>query len=486
MRKDSYRPEEIALLKVIFENSTKKYILDQFNEAGFKRSSQSIFVTAKRMGLKRNPDIVKNEMIEAGSKSHPPNIILWTETEDKKLIEYYKNGSKEEILAIFPDRTWRALRGQALKLGLARSKEVIDKDTKKHLKENFGVDSTWQLPEVREKSRQTNLLKRGVEYPTQSAEVREKGRQTVQEKYGTDNVFQSEEIKSKIIQTNLEKYGCENPQQNPEIRARSITTNIEKYGVENPFQMVDSVQQGMLNKYGVKSPLQSPEIKKKQQQTNMERYGFATPGQNIEVKKKIEDTNIERYGHKSPLENEEIKEKIIATNIKRYGVANTMLLETVKEKIRNTNLKKYGVKCLLELKEVRDKGLEVMLRDKIFNKSKEEIRFLKYLELYDPDIVTHKKHPIGHVIDFYMPNFDLWIQYDGVYWHGKLKRTNITRHYLKIKKTIERDKLENEKIPNLIRFWSDEVLKAEKNKTIMIFIETIIKNKLNLLKTTTT
>ena len=478
MRKDSYRSEEISLLKGIFENNTKKYILDRFNEAGFKRSSQSIFVTARKMGLKRNPDIVKNEMIEAGSKSYPPNVTLWTESEDKKLFECYKNGSKEEILAIFPGRTWRALRGQALKLGLARSKEIINKDTKRHLKENFGVDSTWQLPEVREKSRQTNLLKRGVEYPTQSAEVREKGRQTVQEKYGTDNVFQSEEIKSKIAQTNLEKYGCENPTQNAEVRAQTIATNLEKYGVENPFQMVDRVQQGMLNKYGEKSPLKVPEIKEKQQKTNLERYGTKTPAGNSDVRKKTEETNLEKFGYKTPFLDPIIKNKIKETNIKKYGVTNPSQVKEIKERIQKTTFERYGVRSFLELKKIREKGYTVKKGRKTLHKSKEEINFITYLKIMDPQTEAHVENPTTkNVMDFYMPKYDLWVQYDGIYWHGKIKRYNVTRQSIKIQRTIERDIFQNEHIPNLIRFWSDDVLQAINNGNILDLIENKIIEK---------
>ena len=86
-------------------------------------------------------------------------------------------------------------------------------------------------------------------------------------------------------------------------------------------------------------------------------------------------------------------------------------------------------------------------------------------------------HPvIKHVIDYYMPAHDLWVQYDGVYWHGKIKSDVSSRHALNIRKIIERDEFQNKAIPNLIRFWSDEVIDAVKDGTILDLINSKIKS----------
>lgn len=69
-----------------------------------------------------------------------------------------------------------------------------------------------------------------------------------QAKNGVDNVFQLKEIKNKIKITNLEKYGVDNPAKNDDVKRkyaagissssanaliRRKATNIEKYGVDN-------------------------------------------------------------------------------------------------------------------------------------------------------------------------------------------------------------------------------------------------------------
>ena len=68
-------------------------------------------------------------------------------------------------------------------------------------------------------------------------------------KYGVDNVSKVKEIieKKKIIitteikekrkQTNIEKYGVDNPMKNSNIKERAKLKNIEKYGVDNPMKV---------------------------------------------------------------------------------------------------------------------------------------------------------------------------------------------------------------------------------------------------------
>lgn len=59
----------------------------------------------------------------------------------------------------------------------------------------YGVDNALKTPESLEKLRQTNLEKRGVEYAMQSENVKEKSKNTCNEKYGVDNQFKRQEIK---------------------------------------------------------------------------------------------------------------------------------------------------------------------------------------------------------------------------------------------------------------------------------------------------
>lgn len=201
-RKDSCSEAEATLLKEIFEDNSKNFIIEKFKKTGFNRSPQSIFRFARQLGLKRSPELIKQDMIEGGKSAPcPPNKIPWTAEEDNLLRIFYPTSLRNEIEDKLSRRTFKAIRERAVSLGLFRDKKFIDMDRAFHLKKNLNVDSTWQLEKVKNKSRQTNLKKRGVEYPSQSPEVRDKIKQIVRTRYGVDNVFQDKEIQDKAKQS---------------------------------------------------------------------------------------------------------------------------------------------------------------------------------------------------------------------------------------------------------------------------------------------
>lgn len=425
-------------------------------------------------------------------------MATWTSEEDKILRELYETAPREDLLLKFPGRDWKSLYKRSVRLGLSRPKDdawkTEDDDRLKLLYPRTPRDEivalfpgrtwkaiSWHAVNVLrlfrdedmalEESKKTNLAKRGVEFPTQSEAVREKVKQAVQEKYGVDNVFQAEEVKKTIVETNIERYGVENPQQNEQVKSRAEATNMKRYGVSNPFQLLGRVQGGMVEKYGEAVPLRVPELMGKKIATNMERYGAPTPAQNEKVQEKTESTNMERYGFNTPLKHPAVKYKIRQAFIEKYGVDNPAKIPEVQQKIIKTNLERYGVEYSLQSPAVREKGYETSKLNGSFSSSDEEEAFTAYLKTFDSNTEPHVKHPIGHVIDYYMPKYDLWVQYDGAYWHGKVKRVNVSERSQKIETTIKNDQYENDHIPNLIRFWSDDVATAIKDGTIFDVIE---------------
>lgn len=94
----------------------------------------------------------------------------------------------------------------------------------------YGEKNSQRIPEVKEKTKKTNLEKFGTEQPLASKEVREKIKKTNREKYGVDWVLANKDIYNKVKETNKEKYGVENPAQNKEVQEKIKTTNQKKYG----------------------------------------------------------------------------------------------------------------------------------------------------------------------------------------------------------------------------------------------------------------
>ncbi len=336
-RKDIWTEEEEKLLKKIYGGSFKVDILKKIN-----RPWKGIIYRANNLGLVRNKDIVLQENIESNIKTSAEHSI-WTLELIEELKRLYTTSSKKEILEKL-NLKWTTIRNKAYSLGIERNKELIVADivasNKESMLKNHKVKYSTQLESMKEKSRATNMEKRGVPYPSQNKKVRDLIRITVQERYGTDNVFQSKEIKEKIIKT-----------------------------------------------------------------------------------------NIERYGVASPLQNKEI-------------------LQKVQETTKNNNS---------------------------FSLSDEEIAFYEYLKEIDPYAEHQVTHPTSKfIIDYYSPKFNLWIQYDGDYWHGRIPFTKSTPRTEHIIETMERDKIQNENIPNLIRFWDSDVKKAIKDD----FIKELINKKI--------
>lgn len=232
-RKDGWTAEEEETLRIIYPGGSKKDILGQMN-----RSWQSISVRARSLGLKRDPEIVKSEMIEGG-KSAPDREDFWSDEEDNILREVYPLLRKQEIQDKLPDRSWTAIRGRAIKLEVTRDKDKSLEDSiensQKAMLKKHGVKSAFALTETQEKIRKTNMERLGVEYPTQSAEVRAKVKKTVERKYGARNVFQTEKVKKKSRETCIQKYGVEYPTRNRSVKAKTLET-VKK---NNSFELSD-------------------------------------------------------------------------------------------------------------------------------------------------------------------------------------------------------------------------------------------------------
>ena len=106
--------------------------------------------------------------------------------------------------------------------------------------ENFcSYECAQNSERTKNRIKETKKKKYGVEHHFQKEEFLEKQRETVREKYGVNNVSQAEEIKQKKRETYLENFGVDNPLKSSAVRQKSIETWLEKYGVENPLKDKD-------------------------------------------------------------------------------------------------------------------------------------------------------------------------------------------------------------------------------------------------------
>jgi len=127
-------------------------------------------------------------------------------------------------------------------------------------KEKYGVAAPINVPEFREKIKETNLKKYGNKWNIASEYSRDKQKQTCLERYGVDNYVKmnygdnnymrslsfkarKDEIREKIEATSLKRYGTKHPMQSDYCKNKYKETSIKNHGIPYP---------GVLNKYKIK------------------------------------------------------------------------------------------------------------------------------------------------------------------------------------------------------------------------------------------
>lgn len=166
------------------------------------------------------------------------------------------------------------------------------------VKSKYGVDNVFQLEEVKEKSKQTNLKKRGVEYASQSQEVKDKVKETCLKKFGVSNPSMSEEVKDKIKQTNLKRRGVECSLQDPEVKKKAREA---KAGTQGKSSQAEAFFADLANRTKLDAMYKphSKEFYIRKNKTVVYRYDFTV----LSLKKIIEfngsywHANPKRYSH---------------------------------------------------------------------------------------------------------------------------------------------------------------------------------------------
>ena len=286
----------------------------------------------------------------------------------------------------------------------------------------YGVNSMTKLPEIQAKKRATCLKKYGTEDYMQTKEYKEKSKQTCLKKYGVENAMQAEETRNKIKTTCLERYGFEYYTKTDECKEKIKNTNLKKYGVENCLQSLEVQNKSKatnLEKYGAENIFASDYGKIKIKETMQKRYRIENPGQSEKFMEKARQTKKERYGNK----NYNNREKTKQTCLKKYGVENVAQVSEIKAKKKATCLEKYGFESIFQSKERMEKIHEIQKINGSLRTSKPENDIYKLLLLKFPKAIHHlkdkEKYPF--YCDFYVPEIDTWIEYQGTVEHGNYK-----------------------------------------------------------------
>ena len=159
-------------------------------------------------------------------------------------------------------------------------------------------------------------------------------------------------------------------------------------------------------------------IRLKVKKTKLKKYG----NENYNNLDKAKQTNLERYGVENTFQVKEYKEKAKHTCKKRYGVEFYSQTKEYKIRVKQTCLEKYGVESASCLKEVQIKVHNAKKLNNTYGKSKDEDKIFKLLiEKFSNVKRQYCSSVYPFQADFYIPELDLYIEYQGFWTHGKCK-----------------------------------------------------------------
>jgi len=187
------------------------------------RKSQKVVLKCVKCGkevITRLKVAIKNEGLCRTCKTKKTNLERYG-TENINALQSKKEKTKETCKKRYGvENPFQTEKVKEISREWASSKEFSEK-----LKESWKTKTKEDIAKRYEKSKQTNLKKRGIENPFLD---KEKIKAAVKEKYGVENVSQLDEVKKKSKQTCLERYGIENPFLDKE---KIKTAVYEKYGM---------------------------------------------------------------------------------------------------------------------------------------------------------------------------------------------------------------------------------------------------------------
>jgi len=260
--------------------------------------------------------------------------------------------------------------------------------------------------------------------------------------YGMEWSFQVDEVKEKIKKTNLERYGG-HPVKNEKIKEKIKQTCLDRYGVSHPSKLEEikeKIKQTCLDRYGVMNVFQIEEVKEKIKFINIERYGVTHNFKSIEIINKSRKTRRTNF----------INKLLHSDRLKERCTPNFTLCEY------NGGVYKYSWTCIKCGNIFEDHLLNGRIPrclncyPKLSGSSyleKDVVNFIKSLEI--EVIENDRKILEGKELDIYIPSYNLAIEFDGLYWHSELNGIDKNYH---LNKTL----ICKEKGIQLIHIFEDE------------------------------
>lgn len=397
-------------------------------------------------------------------------------------IKHGREDGLERILSVFPDfETWRYYvknGGPVLRCSCGNMLEMCGQERKHHPY----CKACWpshQKEEMKRRREATNMERYGLSHNLQvGSKFREKRDETCIERYGDLHPMRNLEVRKRQMDTMMERYGVVSPQQNESVREKTRKTVEERYGgfLHHSPILSERIKNTIVEKYGVDNPTKNPEVVEKFKKTMMERFG-GIGGSSPVLRAMVEETSMRKYGVVHPFKSKLNEEKRLVSNRQRMDRERDEKLETLRPFLESKELLESAITDRRFMAKYR--GFRTLI-DGAMERFGLSIGQTTSIEAAIHEIIdslgvryekTRKILDGGREIDIYIPDKNIGIECNGLYYHSY-------NPYQKIVGPSEKDyhykKWENASANGikLLQFWEDDI-----NNRIDV-IESIIKNTL--------
>lgn len=228
-------------------------------------------------------------------------------------------------------------------------------------------------------------------------------------------------------------------------RVESIRhTMNEKYGVFNAFQLSEVREK-------CEKAANSPEAREKAKQTSLKHYGVDNPAKSAVVQEKSRQTCLDRYGVEYSFQSEEVREKSKETMQKRYGVEHNSQIEQNK---RRFAISSHTTK--VEKKRHDTRKATGWLKNKV------EKYFLSKIDNAISYKHNYKSALYPYKCDFYFPEFDLYVEINNYWAHGKHFYDNSDKQDVELlEKWKNKTKQSKDQYAQAIKTWLGDLDKRD-------------------------
>ena len=339
--------------------------------------------------------------------------------------------------------------------------EICNINLAKFSKNGYYMTCSEKCSNMKKKKSYHNTCesKYGVDSYSKTDESKKKIRDAIKETFGVDNYSKTDEfrkfmknfnpirkvgVKQKIKETNIAKRGVDNPMKDNIIKEKVKNTCLKRYGVDNYSKTDESkifmkeigfgsdkfmrnMVKSIINKYGVDNYSKTDEFKEKVKNTCLKRYGVDNYSKTDEFKEKA-SYKIRKYLHEEAVKNigEDYEILVFGINMELFH--------------KKCNKSFIVASYFVSQRKIHNNEICVHCNPLYKNWSTGEKNLLKFIrDNYSSEIMSNYKRIIPPFeLDIYIPDLRIGVEFNGDYYHANPRFYNKNYFNNKLKMKAEK------------------------------------------------